>query len=567
MTRHPRRSLLGLVTATGVIATSLVAGAPAQAADPGAPDITKLLHGYDQLWTPSGKNDLHGTVVNARALQHDDMLTSWINQNATKAQQFRAMQNSAYTNADGSGYDQSISIAEGFGATLGRIYAEGRMTGKLPLTTALVSSEVGSMGAYVGTSAAKKMYSHPRPYLQVDPSAPAVEGDTPECAPSSVNGSSVAATRKGKPWADAAGNLKITRVPKVTDTTHAFATTDVELDADYGEAGICKGGSFPSGHTTTAYQAGLTLATLVPQLAPSMLARTSEAGNNRIVLGVHYPLDIMGGRMSGEAAVAARWSDPAFRTTVIEPARKELVDYLTAQCTAKMHVNSLQACIKADKPYFDNPYGGAAAPWGTPQVVTNRASAIRVYTERLTYGFAPMGSTRQAPVVPAGAGNLLLTTFPTLTDAQREQVLAQTEIASGNPLAVGDGAGWQRLNLAAATSATVKIGANGTARVIAIGGAAKVITNAPTPSSTSTAPTSTPTGSAPVPTKTVAPVSTIGSSSTSTQVPGATSVPSSQVVQTDRLRTDGVLAGGLLGGSGVLALAGGGIVARRRPTH
>src|SRR4051794_9739826 len=92
------------------------------------------------------------------------------------------------------------------------------------------------------------------------------------------------------------------------------------------EGGLPRARRFPSGHGTTVYEAGLTLATLLPELAPEILARTSEVGNSRMVLGVHYPTDIMGGRMAGEAALAARWSDKAYRTEVLAPARRELVN-------------------------------------------------------------------------------------------------------------------------------------------------------------------------------------------------------------------------------------------------
>ena len=68
-----------------------------------------------------------------------------------------------------------------------------------------------------------------------------------------------------------------------------------------GYSNLQKNRSYPSGHTTTAYSWGVALADMIPELAPHIMARTSEAGNNRIVLGVHYPLDIMGGRIGGSA--------------------------------------------------------------------------------------------------------------------------------------------------------------------------------------------------------------------------------------------------------------------------
>ncbi|WP_144710092.1 phosphatase PAP2 family protein [Curtobacterium pusillum] len=473
------RSVFRGVTVAAV-ATALVVGSPLVAnaagypSDTAKPDLVSLLSGYDQYWKSSGTNDLHGTVLDAATLAKNDQLTSWINQNATKAQQLKALQDSEYQNATNTAFDQSYTVAQGLGDALEKIYVQGRNDGSLPLTSALINSSNGTTGAYVSTGDAKAHYSYPRPYLPGTTTAtlPATD-DQANCAPTKVNATSLAANRAGKAWADASGTLTITRVPAVTDTTHEFSPNDVVLDAGYGTVGICTGGSYPSGHTTTAYEAGITLATLVPELAPELLARASEAGNDRIVLGVHYPLDIMGGRMDGEAALAARWSDTQYRTEVLEPARAELVSYLEKQCG-----DTLANCIAAEKSYTDNPYGGAAIPGGTAQVVSDRASAASVYRERMTYGFAQTGTKGLAASVPAGASNLLLTAFPTLTDAQRTSVLAQTEIASGYPLDQSGttGGSWERLDLAAATSATVAVSADGTAKVLATGGTARVVT-------------------------------------------------------------------------------------------
>ena len=485
-TRRRRAGLLAgasLLSLTALIVPLASASASTYPSDTIKPDIVPALSGYRALWQPSGDNDLHGTVLKAGTLQRNDQLTSWINQHATGSQQFRALQNSAYLAGDGSGYDQSISIADGLGKRLGSFYVKGRIDGSLPLTSALVNSSTGSAGAYVSTSAAKAAFSHPRPFLPADPDAAPVPGDAAGCAPSAVNGSSLAGNRKGKPWADSAGNLKITRVPATTDTTHEFAKTDVALDPAYGQVALCTGGSYPSGHTATAYQAGITLATLLPELAPQILARSSEAANNRIVLGVHYPLDIIGGRMTGEIAVASRWSDSKFRSSVLAPARKELVSYLTKQCKTVLHISTLSKCVAADTPYANNPYGGGKLPGGGAQIVTNRRSALTVYTERLGYGFQPISSIKRKASVPAGAESLLRTAYPSLTAAQRRQILAQTEVASGHPLdttaahaaySVVPGS-WQRLNLAAAMSAKVKVSKSGKVKVLSTGGKATIV--------------------------------------------------------------------------------------------
>jgi LPXTG-motif cell wall-anchored protein len=515
MSKHRLR--IGAVVGAGlalalVVPTAAQAAAPYPSDNPPATFLNPSLAGYNTFWTASTVNfttagattshNFAGTVNAPTAtLERDDLLTSWINQNATSGQQFKAIQDSEYNNAANTYYDQSVTASTGLGSVLGPIYVNGYQTGALPLTRALVNSSNGLTGSYVGTGGAtgpKNTYAHPRPFLPTTPGSITTSSSTAiapsaACSDTEINGAAQKAIRAGKSYTDGAnGNLKIGAVAARTDSTHQFSSIDVPLDAQYDQIGICSGGSYPSGHTTTAYQAGITLATLLPELAPQILARASEGGNNRIVLGVHYPLDIMGGRIDGEAALAARWSDQKFRDEVLTPARNELIAYLEAQCG-----NTLANCIANETPYQDDPYGGAAMPGGTSQIVTDRASALAVYKERLNYGFAKVGPSNAAPSVPAGASNLLLTAFPTLTDDQRTSVLAQTEISSGDPLdlTAAGGAAWERLDLASAMSATVQLNADGTATVVSTGGAPTVLPAA----ATAAAPTLAATGVANVP--------------------------------------------------------------------
>ncbi|WP_368499099.1 phosphatase PAP2 family protein [Herbiconiux sp. A18JL235] len=456
------------------------ATAPAAAPPPPQPDLVALLDGVTDFWVPDPDYPLHGEVVDPVVLATNDRQVSWINTHATPAQQFAALQDAQY-GVSPDGYDQSITISTGLGSVLGPLYVEGRQSGALPLTSALLSSTDGSAGAFVSTEAAKEAYSFPRPFL---PSQQGASEPGP-CDPATVNASSLQANRVGKPYANAEGDLDIVQVAPQLDDTHEFTSDDVELDGDY--EGLCTSGSFPSGHTTTAYQAGVTLATMLPELAPEILARASENGNDRLVLGVHSPLDIMGGRISGHAAIAALWSSPDFVANEILPATVELRSYLEQRCGG-----TIAACAAEGSPYTNDPYDGAVMPGGTAQIVTDRASGVAVYEERMTYAFAPPGETGLAPAVPAGAENLLLTTFPGLTDEQRASVIAQTEIDSGYALdttPTGEGS-WQRVDLAAATSATVQLNADGGVSVVSVGGAATVL---PVPAPTPT-PTPVPTG-------------------------------------------------------------------------
>ncbi|WP_291057064.1 phosphatase PAP2 family protein [Herbiconiux sp.] len=499
----PVRGSIFAVAAGAVLAVTATSGGAmaASVSEPAQPDLVTLLDGFSDYWTPEAGNPLHGAVVDATVLAENDQQVTWINNNATPAQQFAALQDSEYGESPDS-YDQSITISTGLGSVLGPLYVQGRQSGALPLTSALINSEDGTAGAFVSTDAAKETYSFPRPFLP----SQAGTSDEPPCPTDSVNGSSLQANRISKPYADAQGNLDIVKVAPQTDDTGEFTEASVDLNPDY--EGLCTSGSFPSGHTTTAYQAGVTLATMLPELAPEILTRASENGNDRLVLGVHSPLDIMGGRISGHAALAALWSDPQFVVSEFAPAIAELRGYLEARCG-----DTIAACAARGQAYANDPYDGKAMPGGTAQIVTDRASGLVAYDERMTYGFAPAGQTGLAPAVPAGAENLLLTTFPTLTDEQRSSVLAQTEIDSGYALdQTASGAGsWQRVDLAAATSATVQLNPDGSATVVSVGGTATVLA-APIPTPT---PTPVPT---PVPTGTAAPAP--GLAATGTDVEG-----------------------------------------------
>lgn len=207
--------------------------------------------------------------------------------------------------------------------------------------------------------------------------------------------------------------------------------------------GLAGDGSFPSGHTSHAYAQGIVLATLLPRLSPQIMARVSDYANNRIVLAFHYPTDIMGGRIVGEDTAQLRWSDPDFRTLLAQ-AKTELHTVLARACRQVGAGDTLARCIANEKPYL---------PTG---------KALDQYTQRLTYGFPQVGPTDRDPAVPAGAQNLLRTTFPDLTAAQRRTVLAATELPSGYVMDSADDSGsWQRLNIAAAMSATVSVGDDG----------------------------------------------------------------------------------------------------------
>ncbi|MER5402504.1 glycoside hydrolase domain-containing protein [Streptomyces sp. NPDC002599] len=291
-------------------------------------------------------------------------------------------------------HSATVTLADGLGSRLGRIYGDALSGGRLPKTSALFSRVTKGLDK---VDAAKNHYGYRRPYV---------------------------------------------RLGFVGDGGAIYESQD----GSYGS--LTTSGSYPSGHTYGGYEAGTVLATLLPELAPSILARTSEYGDNRVVLGFHYPLDVMGGRITGQATVAHRWADPEFRKLLMQ-AHTEIENVLLAQCETEGYGDTLTACA-------GDPYSGLST-----------AQDVDLYTRRLTYGFSQVAKAGQTLRTPADAAALLVTAFPDLTTEQRTQVLEQTATDSGYPLdlTADGGASWQRINLAAAMAAHVVVEADGSVTV------------------------------------------------------------------------------------------------------
>ncbi|MBG9771488.1 phosphatase PAP2 family protein [Bacillus vallismortis] len=176
-----------------------------------------------------------------------------------------------------------------------------------------------------------------------------------------------------------------------------------------------KDGGFPSGHTNAAYLSAFAMAYAVPERYQELLTRASELGQNRIVAGMHSPLDVMGGRVMATGLAAAILSDPANQSL-----KKAAYD--------EAHQKLLTQTGTAEDRFSDY------------NMNKNQ------YTQRLTYGFGRMNSIAKPMVVPKGAEVLLETRFPYLDKKQRRSVLATTGLPSGYPV-LDDAEGWGRLDL------------------------------------------------------------------------------------------------------------------------
>jgi undecaprenyl-diphosphatase len=63
--------------------------------------------------------------------------------------------------------------------------------------------------------------------------------------------------------------------------------------------GVPHSGAFPSGHTTTAFACATVLAWWSPRLAVPAFVLAAAIGFSRIYVGVHWPLDVLGGAVLG----------------------------------------------------------------------------------------------------------------------------------------------------------------------------------------------------------------------------------------------------------------------------
>ena len=206
--------------------------------------------------------------------------------------------------------------------------------------------------------------------------------------------------------------------------------------------------SYPSGHTTYGYTGAIVLAVLVPERYAQMIARGAEYGNDRIILGAHYAMDVLGGRTLAAWELAHLLAnDPGFLNRPVrngEPvadfraklaaARDDLTKALEAGCG-----DALAACAKADIGRFGD-----------------MAQVEAFYAATQTYGLPVVhpdiaGKIEDVAALAPEAGNLLTAAFPKLSLDEADRILTETEGPGGGFLDDGSAFGvYSRINLFAA---------------------------------------------------------------------------------------------------------------------
>jgi len=199
--------------------------------------------------------------------------------------------------------------------------------------------------------------------------------------------------------------------------------------------------SFPSGHTTHGYTESLVLALLVPDRYPQMMARAAEYGNDRIVIGAHYAMDVLGGRTLATYDMAHLLANSPQYVGVdrggvriddyrqaLAAARSDLSEALATACG-----NAVAECARDDRSRFSQP----------------EANTLFVDTTQ-TYGLPTVFEQRTVDVgtVAPEAGYLLTAAYPYLSLDQANAILTQTLGPAGGFLDDGSSFGvYSRLDL------------------------------------------------------------------------------------------------------------------------
>ncbi|HMG86750.1 MAG TPA: phosphatase PAP2 family protein [Terracidiphilus sp.] len=206
--------------------------------------------------------------------------------------------------------------------------------------------------------------------------------------------------------------------------------------------------SYPSGHTTYGYTGAVLLAVLVPERYAQMITRGAEYGNDRVIMGSHYVMDVLGGRTLALYDVAHMLAnDPAYMglsargaapindfQKAVKTARAELVRVLQNGCG-----NTIKVCATEDTGRFNN-------------IVADEAFYESTQTYNLPVVYAKnAGLVEDVAKLAPEAGYLLTQAFPSLGLERANKILTETEGPGGGFLDNGSAFGvYSRLNLYAA---------------------------------------------------------------------------------------------------------------------
>jgi autotransporter-associated beta strand protein len=208
--------------------------------------------------------------------------------------------------------------------------------------------------------------------------------------------------------------------------------------------------AYPSGHANAAFLTSLAYAYAFPERFSEMVFRGALLGENRIVAGMHSPVDVIGGKIMA-LAMACSALNQEYASKDAEKAVESMYSFFKVKADSlKMSVyDYAHRNIENSKGYINGEYVNVHV--FNNNFYDDKEKIKRLYRGWLTYGFTQDSTcANQEPIVPKGAEAILKSRFPYLTDMQRRAVLYTTEIPSGYKI-LDKTNGWGRIDLLAAS--------------------------------------------------------------------------------------------------------------------
>lgn len=391
-----------------------------------------LLQGYGQIWTTGtswnngSDTGLASAVPGKSVMELSQSYVVAVTQNRTAQQEvdayltdrqagnyrmFRGLGDleSAWNSAAGT-WTSLPGIPAGATTGLYGDVGSGSGNSSSPLVGKIISLTGTLRSTYSSTTPAKNYFNSPRPWLLNDNNQVVVLGTETTGYYTSTKTDGTPDTSKPLTFYPAY-ETSVVVAPSLLPRRGTTPETD---------------GGFNSGHTNASYLAGFAMGYAMPEKFQSLLLTASANGEDRIIAGLHSPLDVIGGRMLATALSAAILNDPA-NAVLKSQARAQGADFVAANQTPGPADRFAQRTADV-----------------SPQHDADKA----LFTARMSYGLQTLDNS--LPVsVPKAAEVPLETRLPYLDASQRREVLRTTAIGAGNVL-TDDPEGWGRLNYFAA---------------------------------------------------------------------------------------------------------------------
>jgi hypothetical protein len=201
-----------------------------------------------------------------------------------------------------------------------------------------------------------------------------------------------------------------------------------------------------------------------------MIARAAEYGNNRIVVGAHYAMDVLGGRTVALHAVAHLLAnDPAYVGQIRR--NPAVIDEMSRSTNDAVAITDYRAALEAARSdlalVLKDACGDALATCAATDTGRFRDAAANeaLYNATQTYGLPVVHAETANTVEDVGklapeAGYLLTAAFPSLSLAEANAILTETQGPGGGFLNDGSAFGvYSRLNLYAASGKAAALAA------------------------------------------------------------------------------------------------------------